>query len=88
MVTKYKFATDAGPKDWVALPRDFKAGEEIFRYDGYDYGCSRDDMTFGGYETISCCLVAGETPFFTVPVNLLLDEDRKKPRGAYARITA
>lgn len=86
-MTKYTFSTDAGPKDWIGLPRQMKAGETIFRWNGHDYGCTRDDMMLGGFETISCSLEEGQFPFFTVPVTLLLDEAGKQPRGEYMRIS-
>lgn len=82
MTTKYTFATDCGLDDWVALPRQFKKGETVLRFEGHDYGCARDDMVMGGIATISCSL-DGNVPFFTVPVRLLLTEDGTPPVGEY-----
>jgi hypothetical protein len=84
----YTFARDCGPLEWIALPRNFKRGETIFRYSGHDYGCARDDMVYGGRETISCCEVENTSPFFTVPVEFIRDEFGKQPMGDYIRVTS
>lgn len=84
---KFRFARDVSRDEWRALPRDFKAGETIYRFDGHDYGCARDDMMYGKQETISCCEIVSMNPFFTVPVHMLLDERGNTPRGDYMSLT-
>jgi hypothetical protein len=82
---KYKFIRDVTPEDWYALPKAFKASEKVFEFIGHDYGCCRDDMMYGGVETIACCLdPAG--PFFTVRVSDIIEsETGARVRGEYAR---
>jgi hypothetical protein len=77
-MTMFTFTQDVSRTRWHALPRDFKAGEKVHRYTGQDYGCCRDDMRFGGFETVACSLDGG-LPFFTVPVKYLRDENNKPP---------
>lgn len=79
----YTFVRTVGPKDWVALPREFKAGETIVHYDGHTYGCDRDDA-MAGYDVIACSL-DGEAPFFTVPVDMIHNADGKHPLPTYVR---
>lgn len=76
------FKRPVTPKDWSALPREFKAGEIVERFTGHTYGLDRDDMIFGNVETIPCTC-AGSNGFFTVPVEMLEDEQGKSPMGAY-----
>ena len=85
-IIKYTFAKASGPDDWGPLPRQFAKGDTIFRFSGYDYGCARDDMMYGNRETITCSERDGESPFFTVPVEMLLDKDGNRPMGDYVRI--
>jgi hypothetical protein len=70
-------------KAWCALPRDFRAGEAIYRYRGHTYGLDRDDMVYGGVETIPCTLEPSGDTFFTVPVEFLVDKDGNEPSGDY-----
>lgn len=83
MTTVYTFAEDIGPQQWRALPREFKKGESVFRYSGYDYGCARDDYRYGDTHSITCCEKEGKTPFFTVPVTALRLPDGTRPLGPY-----
>lgn len=71
MVT-YRFVRRATPEDWSPLPREFSEGDEIKEYAGHDYGCSRDDYNYGRVATIACSLT-GDAPFFTVPVDWIVD---------------
>jgi hypothetical protein len=87
MTTTYTFARDVTPKDWSALPRAFAKGETVTRFRGHTYGLDRDDMMLGGFETIPC-LADGREGFFTVPVEMLLTEDGKRPMGDYVRLPA
>lgn len=82
MTTIYKFTQDVGPNEWHPLPREFKVGDVVHRYSGYDYGCARDDWTMGKRSTIACSLDGG-IPFFTVPVEWLQDEQGQQVTGAY-----
>jgi hypothetical protein len=50
-VTEYEFVRDAGPEDWPALPRAFRAGEKVTRFTGHDYGVVRDDLMYSGHQT-------------------------------------
>lgn len=81
----FTFVRDAGPEDHRALPRVFKMGEQVKEFTGHDYGCARDDMMYGGIESISCSLDGG-TPSFTVPVEYLADEAGQQPMGPYMRV--
>jgi len=48
----------------------FKAGDTVYEFIGHDYGCVRDDMTYGGIESIAVVAHTDtEAPFFTVPVS-------------------
>jgi hypothetical protein len=80
----YSFSRDVGPEDWRALPRKFTKGETVARWSGYTYGLDRDDMVYGGRETIPCTL-DGES-FFTVPVEFLVSSEGHKPMGDYVRL--
>jgi hypothetical protein len=84
---KYVFAQNAGPEDWVALPRQFKQGDTVHRFTGYDYGCARDDMQYAGVSSIACTL-DGNPPFFTVPAKFLRTEDGHEVMGDYMRFPA
>lgn len=84
-MTKFKFARDVAKAEWEPLPRDFKAGEEVCEYQGHDYGCARDDWTYGRRSTIACSLTGG-TPFFTVPVEFLRNEYGHEPPARYGPI--
>jgi len=84
VATKFRFAKDVGPDDWVALPRPFAAGEGVVKFTGHDYECVRDDLMYGDRETVACSL-DGDNPFFTVPVEFLLTEDGKHPLCAYMK---
>lgn len=84
---KYVFVKDAGPADWSPLPRVFKAGDVVHRFNGHDYGCARDDMMHLGVSSISCS-EDGNTPFFTVPAKLLRTEDGKPVMGDYINFPA
>lgn len=81
-MTVYRFSKAVGPKEWSPLPHKFKVGDVVHRYAGYDYGCARDDWTIGKRSTIACSLDGG-TPFFTVPVEFLQDEQGLPVTGAY-----
>lgn len=65
------FRRNCGPDDWSPLPHRFEAGDIVYRYPGYDYGCSADDLRLGGVRTVACCEREDEGPFFTVPINWL-----------------
>lgn len=82
MKKTYFFKQPAGPASWSALPRDFKAGEMVEKFTGHTYGLDRDDMMYLGKETIPCTC-DGREGFFTVPVELLEDENGKSPMGSY-----
>lgn len=84
-MTTFTFNRFVGKQEWGALPRDFQEGETVQRFIGHDYGCSRDDMEYGGFETIPCTL-DGKT-FFTVRVEWLRDDENKQPMGEYIRIS-
>ncbi len=77
---RYRFIRDVEPADWSALPRAFAAGEVVNHFQGHTYGLDCDDA-LAGHETVPCT-VDGER-FFTVPVDLLVDDDDKRPAGAY-----
>lgn len=79
---KFTLSQDLTPSQWPALPRAFKTGEVLHKFTGHDYGCARDDMMYGGHETIACSL-DGETPFFTVPVKYLRTESGEQVMGDY-----
>lgn len=85
MTQQFTFVCFVGKQEWPALPKDFEEGEKVQRFLGHDYGCCRDDMVYGGHETIACSL-DGNPPFFTVPVKWLRDDDNKQPMGEYIRI--
>jgi len=60
---KYKLLKDS------TLQPQHKAGDTVYEFEGHDFGCVRDDMQYGGIESIA--VVASpdqEPPFFTVPV--------------------
>jgi hypothetical protein len=78
----FKIVRDVGPDDWSALPREFKAGETVYKYSGHDYGLARDDFLICKRSVISCSLDGG-IPFFTVPVEFLTDEHGRHPTGPY-----
>lgn len=80
-MTIYRFIKDVGPKDWVALPRDFRIGDTVQRYTGMDYGLVSDDAKYAKVATIACSF-NGDT-FFTVPVEYLVDEAGKQPLSTY-----
>ena len=81
MVKRYVFVQDVTKDDWDALPRNFKAGE--FVKEGSDsYGLCRDDMIYGGFETVSCTCDSGQS-YFTVPVRFLRTPDGASVRGEY-----
>jgi len=46
------------------LDRDFKEGDEVFKYSGYTYGC----ISGNG---MACCDEENKTPFFELPMNAL-----------------
>jgi len=85
----YVFVRDVDPSMWRALPRAFKAGETVHR--SHDqWGLCRDDAMMGGDETVPCS--TGETvtmngeeieKMFTVPVNMLRDEQGNPVMGDY-----
>jgi len=81
----YFFKRKVGPRDWPALRRVFLAGESVEKFIGHTYGLDRDDMIHLGRETIPCC--DGHEGFFTVPVDMLEDENGKSPMGAYMSST-
>lgn len=84
-MTAYRFNQDATPADWSALPRSFKKGDEVVLFTGHTYGLYRDDLVYLKIETVPCVLPenAPDGPFFTVPVDLLVDEDGREPCGDY-----
>lgn len=62
-VDKYKMLKDS------KLESRAKAGTIVYRYGGYDYGCSNDDRRYTGIEHEAMTLQPdGSGPFFTVPV--------------------
>lgn len=88
---KLLFARDVGPLDWSALPREFKAGDLVFRFRGHTYGLDRDDFMYLNRETIAICQFDGDKhhfdAFFTCPVEFLVDEEGVRPVGEYMRIS-
>lgn len=86
MTTVYTFVKDVDKADWVALPRKFLRGESVFRYDGHDYGLVRDDLELGDRETVACSLDVQREPFFTVPVEFLVQQDGTPPVCEYVRV--
>ena len=80
----YSFRQMVGPVDWIALPRVFNPGEKVEKFIGHTYGLDRDDMMYGGVETIPCMeMGSNRESFFTVPVKFLEDENGKSPMGDY-----
>lgn len=54
-------------KDSSAMPQ-FKAGDTVYEFEGNDYGCVRDDMLYGGIDSIAVVAHTDQqAPFFTVP---------------------
>jgi hypothetical protein len=47
------------------LERDFKAGEQLYIYYGYTYGCI-------SHKGIACTETEGFTPFFEIPRDALI----------------
>lgn len=86
MAKEYFFKETKGKVDWIALPRWFQAGDMVTHFIGHTYGLDRDDLMYGGVETIPCTC-AGWEGFFTVPVSMLVDKDGKSPVGAYQRFS-
>lgn len=76
-------SNDLNDGQWSALPRDFKQGEYLFRFRGHTYGLDRDDMVYGGFETIPMCTQPDSQSFFTVPVAFLVDRQGYEPSGDY-----
>lgn len=83
---KYYFVTDIPADRWPALPRDFKMGDEVELYTGHTYGLDRDDFIWLGISTVACTEGDPKTPFFTVPVTMLVDTDGNPPRSPYVRL--
>lgn len=80
------FVKDVACSEWGAFSRDFKKGETVLRFHGHTYGLDRDDMEYGGRETIPCSFPEDSRVFFTVPVEFLVAEDGSQPRGDYRRL--
>lgn len=60
---KYKLLKD--PRN----ARFCKAGDTVYEFTGNDFGCVRDDMTYGGLKTIAVVAYTdSNAPFFTVPI--------------------
>jgi hypothetical protein len=56
-------------KDSTLMPQ-FRAGDTVYEFIGNDFGCVRDDMTYGGIESIAVVAHTDpRAPFFTVPVS-------------------
>jgi hypothetical protein len=56
-------------KDSTLMPQ-FRAGDTVYEFTGYDHGCVRDDMAYGGIESVAVVAHTDqEAPFFTVPVS-------------------
>ena len=85
MTQTFFFKHVADPSDWRALPRRFVAGDMVEKFTGHTYGLDRDDMMYGGQETVACTC-EGHEGFFTVPVGFLEDENGNRPRGSYVRV--
>lgn len=85
MTKTYFFKRAVGPGDWGALPRRFLAGEPVELFNGHTYDLDRDDMIYGGRETIPVCRPGDDGGFFTCPVEFLEDENGVPPAGAYRR---
>lgn len=84
MTEIFIFRRDVTKDEWSALPRAFKRGDKIARFHGHTYGLDRDDAMYGGRETIPCYLLeTGDSIFFTVPVEFLVDESGIEPSSDY-----
>lgn len=58
-------------------------GTVVYRYDGWDYGCSSDDTRMLGREYRAFTVKEdGSGPFFTHPVNGLADQPSPSPLWA------
>ena len=63
IMKKYKLLKDS------KLKPEFTAGDTVYEFLGHDFGCVRDDMAYGGIETIAVVAHTDQrAPFFTVPV--------------------
>ena len=74
-MSEFKFKQDVGPGQWHPLPRSFSAGETIHKFSGHDYGLVRDDLLYGGFETVAC--TEDGKSMFTVPIKYLERTDGK-----------
>lgn len=81
MTKTYFFKRMVGPTDWNALRRVHQAGEMVEKFVGHTYGLDREDAIYLNRETIPCS--DGNGGFFTVPVEMLEDENGKSPVGGY-----
>ena len=63
-MTKYELTRDVTRTECHWLDRDYKAGEHVFEYTGYTYGC----VTPSG---IAITARPGETPFHELPADAL-----------------
>jgi len=84
-MSKLYFIRDVLQSEWPALDRDFKEGQEVTQFRGHTYGLDRDDLMYGGRETIPICRPEEPSSFFTVPVEFLADSNGVQPSGAYVR---
>lgn len=84
--TPYYFNRDVTQKFWGALPGPFAKGEIVYKYPHHDHGLAREDMESVGVETIACSLVPSKGPFFTIPVDMLVDKSGQQPSGPHARL--
>jgi hypothetical protein len=83
MRAKLKFTQAADASSWPALPKRFAPGDVVYRFSGHTYGLDRDDAMYAGRETIPCSLTEASESFFTVPVEMLSDEQGHAVRGDY-----
>lgn len=86
-ITKYIVSEHIWPDVWpiTNAQQGLPIGTAIYRFDGNDYGCVKDDATYGQVETVACTYNSdGTGPFFTVPVQYLIDyETLEHPKGLY-----
>lgn len=71
------FVKTVFPEDYASFSRTWHIGESVEEFSGHTYGLVRDDLMYGGVETVACTEDSGKS-FFTVPCEFIVDQATNK----------